>query len=184
MEVASVKSGVGVAVGGSGVGVAVGGTGVGVAVAGTAVGAAVGGTGVRVAVGSAGAPPHPASNSTTSVKPNVFSNSLSLLTCLLLSSHKVTGPNTDRLNGYGPPNACGSAAPTRLPWRIPPGSPSTRQARCSRKLEQGQLDMFLAHQLLRRVGMAAGVELTASYIAAVSRLLGVQSSSMDTSSIP
>jgi hypothetical protein len=70
---------VGVAVGGIGVGVVVGSTGV--AVGGIGVGMVVGSTGV--AVGPVCAPPHPANNNTTSVKPNICCI-LPLASCNLL----------------------------------------------------------------------------------------------------
>ena len=44
---------------------------------------------VGVAVGSAGAPPHPASNNTISVKLNVCCNSFLLVIALLLSPLRV-----------------------------------------------------------------------------------------------
>ena len=73
---------------GIGVGVSVA-TGVGVSVCGAGVGVVVGGIGVGVDVDSVGAPPHPASNNITSIKPNTCCNSLLLFTVLLLCLLKV-----------------------------------------------------------------------------------------------
>ena len=86
MTVAAVSgSGIAVAVGG-GSGVTVGGTGVcvGVVVGGACVGVDVAVGGIGVSVGTDCAPPHPASNNTTSAKPNSCRNRVPSLMVLLL----------------------------------------------------------------------------------------------------
>jgi hypothetical protein len=61
------------------------GVSVGWGVSGIGVNVGVGGIAVGVAVGPAGPPTHPASNNTTSVKPNAYRNTFLLIIVLLLS---------------------------------------------------------------------------------------------------